>query len=581
MDRTLAASLHFPGFAISDKEILRIVPKGSSGKSQLKFVLNRAFVLSRNQGACALLLNMKKLRIGIIDIVERGPTKAVYARVMNANLASIMPQVVGVWCREEGHEVAFVCYTGFENLLEELPENVDLVFISAFTEAAHTAYALSNLFRSRGAVTAIGGPHARCYPEDAQRYFDYVLGFTDRETLCALLQDCSQHRPTGVYLSASQQPKTLPGVRERWQFIDPTLQKAPLIKFVPMLGSLGCPYTCNFCIDATVPYQLMEFESLQDDLRFLLTKFKRPIVGWHDPNFGIRFNDYIDMIEEAVPPNRIDFIAESSLSVLTEPHLKRLRHNGFKAILPGIESWFQLDGKSNTGKGQGMEKVRQVSEHLNLILSYIPYIQVNFVLGLDCDEGDEPFELTKRFLDMTPGVFPGYSLLTTFGQAAPQNLEYQRDNRVLPFPFHFLNNNQSMNVRPRNYSWQAFYDRVISLTEYSFSWRSIYNRFRGSEGPITRSLNMVRAMSTEGFGRIRYHTEIRRRLDADPEFIRYFEQASSELPKFYIDIVKKDLGPLWDWLPEGGLYHDPHAYLKAEQKKLVQPEVSTVVSSSV
>ena len=45
---------------------------------------------------------MKKLRIGIIDIVSRGPTRALYARVMNANLASIMPQVIGVWCRERG-----------------------------------------------------------------------------------------------------------------------------------------------------------------------------------------------------------------------------------------------------------------------------------------------------------------------------------------------------------------------------------------------------------------------------------------------------------------------------------------------
>ena len=65
---------------------------------------------------------MGKLRIGIIDIVSRGPTRALYARVMNANLASIMPQAIGVWCREEGHDVAFVCYTGFEDLLKELPD---------------------------------------------------------------------------------------------------------------------------------------------------------------------------------------------------------------------------------------------------------------------------------------------------------------------------------------------------------------------------------------------------------------------------------------------------------------------------
>jgi hypothetical protein len=507
---------------------------------------------------------VKKLRIGIIDLVSRGPTRALYARVMNPNLASIMPQVIGVWCRQEGHDVTFVCYTGLEDLLEELPAGVDIVFIGAFTEAAHTAYALSNLFRSKGAVTVIGGPHARCYPEDARRYFDYVLGFTDRETLRDVLRDCSPHRPSGIYLSASQQPGTLPGVRERWPFIEPTLRKAHVIKIAPMLGSLGCPYTCSFCIDAAVRYQPMDFGVLREDLRFLLQRFKRPMVAWHDPNFGVRFNEYLDMIEEAVPPGRIDFLAESSLSLLSEPHLKRLRRNGFKALLPGVESWFDLGNKSKTGALQGMDKVRQVSEHVNLILRYIPYVQTNFVLGLDCDEGAEPFELTKRFLDMTPGAFPGYSLLTAFGRAATLNLEYQSANRMLPFPFHFLNNNQAMNVMPRNYLWRDFYDYVIDLTHYSFSWRAICRRFAATEGMIPRCMNVVRAVSTEGFGRLQYHREVRKRLDDDREFALFFEQKSSKLPGFYLDLLREDLGALWEWLPDGALEHDPNAYWKEE-----------------
>jgi hypothetical protein len=512
---------------------------------------------------------MRKLHIGIIDIVSKGPTRALYARVMNSNLASIMPQVIGVWCMQEGHDVSFVCYTGFEDLLTEVPSKVDLVFIGAFTEAAHTAYALSNLFRSTGAITAVGGPHARCYPEDAVRHFDYVLGFTDRETLRDLLRDCSRHRPIGIQITARQQPKTLPGVRERWRFIEPTLKRAPLIKIVPMLGSLGCPYTCSFCIDAVVPYQAMDFDGIQEDLRFLLKKFRRPMVAWHDPNFGVRFDDYLDVIERAAPRGRIDFIAESSLSLLSEPHLERLKHNGFKALLPGIESWFDLGNKSRTGAQVGMDKVRQVAEHVNLVLSYIPYVQANFVLGLDTDQGAEAFELTKRFLDLAPGAFPGYSLLTAFGRAAPLNLDYQRANRVLPFPFHFLNNNQAMNVRPKNYSWRDFYDRVIDLTRYSFSWKAIARRFRAARGLTPRGMNVMRAISTEGFGRLRYHAGIRRRLDEDPQFLPYFEQETTELPKFYLDLVRKDLGHLWEWLPEGALDHDPNAYSNSERRGTV------------
>jgi hypothetical protein len=522
---------------------------------------------------------MPKLSIGIIDIVSKGPTRALYARIMNANLASIMPQVIGVWCRQLGHDVTFVCYTGFENLLEELPGKLDVLFIGAFTEAAHTAYSLSNLFRSRGAITILGGPHARCYPEDAASYFDYVLGFTDRETLLDVLQDCSQHRPVGVQVSARRQPLALPGVQERWQFIEPTLKKTPVLKMVPMVGSLGCPYTCSFCIDADVPYQPMDFDVLREDLRFLRKQFRRPLVAWHDPNFGVRFDDYLDMIEEAVPPGSIDFAAESSLSLLSEPHLKRLKHNSFKAVLPGIESWFDLGGKSKTGALQGMDKVRVVSEHVNVILKYIPYVQTNFVLGLDSDEGEEPFELTKRFLDLTPGAFPGYSLLTAFGRAAALNLDYQSDGRVLPFPFHFLNNNQAMNVRPLNYGWRAFYDLAIELTRYSFSARSIVRRFRATQGITSRWLNFVRAVSTEGFGRLKYFQEIRARLDVDEQFSPYFEQESDELPEFYADMVRADLGALWDWLPAEGLNHDPYAYLKAERgaTKLITVPVNSAV----
>jgi hypothetical protein len=510
----------------------------------------------------------RKLHIGIVDLVTKGPTRALFSRVMNANFASIMPQVVGVWCEQEGHDVTLVCYTGFENLVDELPEDVDLVFICAFTEAAQTAYALSNLFRSRGAITVLGGPHARCYPQDAQRYFDYVAGFTDKKLIHEILQDCSPHRPMGVHISAHQQPSSLPGVRERWKFIEPTLRKAPLIKMVPMIGSLGCPYTCSFCIDSVIPYQPLDFEVMKEDLSFLLQKFKRPLVGWHDPNFGVRFEDYMQAIEESVPPNSIDFIAESSLSILSEPHLKRLKRNGFGAMLPGIESWYTLGDKSRTGSLTGIDKVRQVSEHVNTIMRYIPYVQTNFVLGLDVDEGTEPFELTKKFVDMTPGAFPAYSLLSSFGQAAPLNLEYQRTNRVLPFPFHFLDNNHAMNVKPKNYSWNEFYGNVIDLGKHTFSYSAIIRRLMANKKVVPKWMNVVRAISSEGYGRIKYNTEIRRRLNTDAQFRRYFEQETDQLPKFFEDQVRKDLGSLWEWLPGGAMYHDPNAYLKTSVRPI-------------
>ncbi len=476
---------------------------------------------------------------------------------MRANLAGIMPQVVAVWCEQEGHDVSFAYYNGPECMAGGLPDDLDLVFIGAFTHSALVAYGLSNLLRSRGAVTALGGPHARSYPADAQKYFDYVLGFTDRRVIRDVLEDASRHRPRGVLLGAERQPASLPGVRERWKYIELVLDKAPLIKIVPMIGSLGCPYTCDFCVDSVVPYQPLDFDTIKSDLRFLLERMKRPRVGWHDPNFGVRFDDYLSAIEDAVAPGSVDFIAESTLSLLSEGNVRRLQRNGFKAILPGIESWYEHGNKSKTGKSTGAEKVERVSEHVNTIMRYLPYFQANFVLGLDSDAGAEPFELTKRFLDAAPGAFPAYSMLTAFGGSAPLNAEYDRAGRLIPFPFHALNNNAAMNVRPKHYSWPEFYDRMIDLSRHSFGRRGIVRRARANRGVWTRSMNALRAVSSEGWGKIGYLREVRRRLDHDVPFRRFFEQETDEIPAFFVEQTRKDLGPLWRWLPDGALRHDP------------------------
>jgi hypothetical protein len=507
---------------------------------------------------------MRRLRVAILDLLTKGPSNSLWSRAMQPNFASIMPQAIAVWCEQSGHEVTLVAYTGREDLTKDLPEDVDVLFIASYTQTALLAYALSNIYRQRGVVTVLGGSHARCYPHDAASYFDYVLGFTDRALVDQVLEECEPHHP-GLCLSAKRQPAQLPGVRERWKFIEPTIAKASPIKIIPMIASLGCPYTCSFCIDAAVDYQPLDTDQIREDLTFLLGQVARPMVAWHDPNFGVRFDEIMSTIESAVPPDRIDFIAESSLALLSEPHLQRMQRNGFKALLPGIESWYSLGGKSKTGSRTGLEKVRQVADHVNLILRHIPYVQANFVLGLDEDEGEEPFELTKLFVDLAPGAFPAYSLLTAYGQAAPLNLDLQRERRVLPTPFHFLDNNRATNVRPKNYTWMELYDNVIRLREQTFSWRAISRRLAANRGMASRGLNFLRSVSSERYGRSRNVSIVRRLLDEDASVRRFFEGESESLPVFYTDSMRKDLGHWWEALPEGSLRHDPNAYLKAHQ----------------
>jgi len=310
---------------------------------------------------------------------------------------------------------------------------------------------------------------------------------------------------------------------------------------------------------------------MKNDLRFLLGKFKSPIVAWHDPNFGVRFKENIDAIASVAPPKSFRFIAESSLSILTEEHLKEMHKNGFIGMLPGIESWYDLGNKSRTSHMAAEEKLNKISEHVNMILRYIPYVQANFVLGLDSDSGEEPFELTKRFVDKSPATYPGYSLVTAFGEAAPLNLEYQKMNRVLPIPFPFLNTS-SMNIKPKNYGWVDFYDKLIDLHSYTFSEKAIYRRFAANTGFTSKWMNFMRAISQKGkggHGRLKFYRLMRKNLIEDRNFRDYFEGGTNVLPKFFSDIIQKDLGSWWRWLPKGAMKHDANAYLQKSQKQKV------------
>ena len=283
---------------------------------------------------------------------------------------------------------------------------------------------------------------------------------------------------------------------------------------------------------------------------------KHPRVGWYDPNFGIKFNHFLDMIESVVPPGSIDFIAECSLSVLSEPNVIRLKRNGFKMIMPGIESWFEYGEKSRTGSASGIDKVRKIADHVNMVQKYIPQVQTNFMFGLDSDCGPEPFELTKRFIDLAPAAYPSYALLSVYGQGVKSNINYEYENRIIPFPFHLMRSVHTLNIIPRHYTWEEFYLHFIDLLKYSFSSRSMYRRFNANKMAAPRWITLLLSLTIGGAGKIRSLSSILKNLQEEPEFQSFVRKETNRIPQFMIDTVRNDLGPLWDWLPDKSLSYN-------------------------
>jgi hypothetical protein len=90
---------------------------------------------------------------------------------------------------------------------------------------------------------------------------------------------------------------------------------------------------------------------------------------------------------------------------------------------------------------------------------------------------------------------------------------------------------------------------------------------------IPKWMNFLRAVSSEGFGRIKYHTTIRRLLDTDPSVRAYLEGETEVLPAFYRDRIRTELGPMYEHLPPGALEHDQNAYLQTVSE---DPELAPI-----
>jgi hypothetical protein len=90
-------------------------------------------------------------------------------------------------------------------------------------------------------------------------------------------------------------------------------------------------------------------------------------------------------------------------------------------------------------------------------------------------------------------------------------------------------------------------------------------------------MNMMRAVSSEGWGRLKFYKNIRQKLVEDRGFRAYFEKDTDKLPEFYTNLIKKDLGIWYEWLPEGAIYHDHKAYLHKTAKKAATVSMATSV----
>lgn len=486
---------------------------------------------------------MKKLRIGILDLLHDTPAETggygLYRNELRRQFVSIMPQTISVWCRGMGHEVFYKIYYGQQAPESLLPDDLDYVFVTAYTQAAMLSYALAKLFKRRGVVTVLGGPHAKAFPDDSLRFFDHVVLDCDKQTIQDILSN--QFRP-GDLIDTGKALTHIPGVQARMpELMSTTLRRRmAVLRVVPVLSSVGCPYTCNFCSDADSSYQHFPAEELRDDLKFVAQNIKNAFVTFHDPNFGVRFDDTMQALETLPPHQQPAYGVQATLSVLKESRMKRLYDTGCVYVAPGVESWEDFGDKSGNGKKlRGREKLDKVLQQFEMMHRYVDGFQANFVFGTDADKGSEIVDLTSEFIQRAPYAWPGISIPTPFGNTGIFR-DYLSQGRVLesmPFALYYK---PYLSFIPLHYSAIEYYEHLIRILSTAVSWESLVSRVTMRGMLRVKALYLVQMSGV--YNDLKRVKEIHGLIKAEKSLQDFHDGSSQQLPAYYKFKLKQRLG---------------------------------------
>jgi radical SAM superfamily enzyme YgiQ (UPF0313 family) len=165
----------------------------------------------------------------------------IFPNIVLPTLAAITP---------EPHKVS-IMDENVEDL--HIPDDTDLVAITAYTRNVQRGYQIADACRAKGIPVIMGGIHVSFMIEEALRHCDSVISGEGEALWPQILEDTQNDDLKPVYKGGqSQDLNELPVPRWDLLKLDKYFKPVPTLK-MPIMSiqtSRGCPHKCDFC---TVP----------------------------------------------------------------------------------------------------------------------------------------------------------------------------------------------------------------------------------------------------------------------------------------------------------------------------------------
>lgn len=297
-------------------------------------------------------------------------------------------------------------------------DHPDLVVIQVYITNAYRAYALADLYRSKGCYVALGGLHVTSLPDEARPHADSIFIGPGEDTFPAFLNDFRKKNPQKMYRSKERTLHNLPRIRR--DLIKRDLYLVPN----SIVVTRGCPHHCDFCYkDAffkggktfytqVVDDALAEIDRLPGKHLYFLDDH---LLG-NEPFASALFSGMKGM-------NRVFQGASTVDAILRGDLIEKAADAGLRSIFIGFETLSEGNLKQSNKKqnlGKDYQKAIQRLHDLGIM------INGSFVFGLD-EDGPDVFKRTVDWAVQNGITTSTYHILTPYpGTRLYENMEQQK-----------------------------------------------------------------------------------------------------------------------------------------------------------
>jgi len=284
----------------------------------------------------------------------------------------------------------------------DFEKEVDLVGLTAYTNAAPRAYEIADAFRRRGVPVVMGGVHASTLPEEALEHCDAVVVGEAEGVWQRLIKDFSQGQLKEVYENdglASLEDLPLP----RRDLLRPD----DYVTINTVQTTRGCPHNCSFCSVTRFNGRTYRFRPIPEVIREMESLPSRNAFIIDDNIFSQRGRTR--KLFEAMAPLGLRWGSQCTISIAHDPEMLELAaKSGCIGLAIGLESFCE-DSLEEAHKR--FNEPDQFYQDIETIKRHGILIWGSFVLGFDEDD-EEGLEKTIRMARGSKLDFACFNFLT-------------------------------------------------------------------------------------------------------------------------------------------------------------------------